>query len=85
MTMEKKVLLEVCYEAWIIFNALFIILWIFLAIFPGLYALYQGDIMEGLQEIVINWWFYLFIITLGGGLLFREWINKEKTKKENAS
>ncbi|HUY00097.1 MAG TPA: hypothetical protein VMV49_11120 [Candidatus Deferrimicrobium sp.] len=76
--MEKEVLVKIGYEALIILNALFIIVWIFLAVFPGFYALIYGTKIECLQYIFVNWWFYLFMITLMGGLLFREWMKQKQ-------
>lgn len=66
--MEKETLMKIGYETVIILNALSIILWIFLAIFPGSVHLGEGKIIEGLQAIFVNIWFLCFGITLGVGI-----------------
>jgi len=76
--MEKEAWLRIAYEITIIFNVLFIIVWIFLAIFPGFYYLSQFNIIFGLQTIFLNFWSLIFVSTLILGILLHNLIEKAK-------
>ncbi len=79
--MEKTTLITLGYEVASIFNALFIILWVLLAIFPGVNYLFLGPVVEGLEIIFLNSWFYLFAITLACTLLLQTY-KKEKPEQQ---
>ncbi|MHA1276653.1 MAG: hypothetical protein ACTSQI_13065 [Candidatus Helarchaeota archaeon] len=64
----------------VILNALAIICWLFLAIFPGIYYFSIGDIERGFRETILSGWFYFFVSTLFGALILhflsKEWKDK---------
>ena len=76
--MENKTLMKVGFETAVTLNALFIITWILLAIFPGVYYFSIWEIAAGFQYIFLNIWFYLFAITLAIALLLRIYLEGEK-------
>ncbi len=78
--MERTTLLKIGYEAAITINALVVIGWIFLQVFPGIFYLSEGEIALGFYSIFGNVWFYVFVITLGLAILFREY--KEGKEEE---
>ncbi|NVM28974.1 MAG: hypothetical protein HWN65_09020 [Candidatus Helarchaeota archaeon] len=86
--MEKETLMKIGYEIVIILNALSVILWIFLAIFPGSVYLGESDITGGLQAIFVDPWFLCFVITLGAGIFLHLMLKsneKEQAKLQNAT
>ncbi|NVM53185.1 MAG: hypothetical protein HWN66_05740 [Candidatus Helarchaeota archaeon] len=80
--MERATLLKSGYELVIIINALSIILWIFLSIFPGFNDLWQGNILDGLQVIFLNFWCLSFLITLGVGIFLHKFLEDDQKVKE---
>lgn len=79
--MESEDLLKIGYEIVIILNAIAVLLWIFLDIFPGISDINQGNIVAGFQMIFLDPWFYCFIITLGIGILFHFLSQAKKAKQ----
>jgi membrane protein DedA with SNARE-associated domain len=78
--MEKDAWLKICYEIVVIFNVLSIIVWLFLAIFPGIYYLSQNDIITGLQLIFLNIWCLIFVSTLLLGILLHSLLEQAKNE-----
>jgi len=75
-------LLKIGFESAIILNVLSIITWILLGIFPGLYYLSMGAVLEGLQFMFLNIWFILFTITLIIIFFLRTFVKKEEDKSK---
>ena len=78
--MDREGLLKSGFDMIILLNALFLIIWILLSIFPGAYAFYVGDLVEGLLLVFVNSWFGCFCVTLVLGLLLREMLKREETR-----
>jgi membrane protein DedA with SNARE-associated domain len=83
--MDKTAWLKVGFDTVVILNALAIICWIFLAIFPGIYHFSQGDIEMGFQLMILNFWFYFFVGTLIGALILHFLLEESKDTAEKTS
>ncbi len=78
--MVNEEALKICQEIVIIVNGVSIILWIFLAIFPGVDSISLGDPVMGLRIIFLDLWFYCFAITLIIGIILRSMLKSEQNQ-----
>ena len=83
--MDKTAWLKVVFDTVVILNALAIICWIFLAIFPGIYYFSQGDAGMGFQLMILNFWFYFFAGTLIGALILHFLLEENKAADDENS